>query len=69
VEGGGAGRARRAGWGWYLLLVIPFIGTLFPGMYNSIQPTLDGMPFYYWYQLLWVVITALLTLIVYLATR
>ena len=62
-------RSRRGGWGWYLLLIIPFIGTLFPGMYNALTPTLGGMPVYYWYQLLWVVITGLLTIVVYLATR
>jgi hypothetical protein len=38
-------------------------------MYNALTPTLGGMPVYYWYQLLWVVITGLLTIVVYLATR
>jgi hypothetical protein len=54
---------------WYLILVIPFIATLFPQLYDSLTPSLGGIPFFYWYQLLWVIITGILTLIVYAATR
>jgi len=54
---------------WYLLLVLPFVGTLIPPIYNRIEPTLFGLPFFYWYQLLWVVITSLLLGIVVIATR
>ena len=51
----------------YLLLVLPFAGTLFPFLYNRADPALFGMPFFYWYQLAWVVVTtALLGLVVYL---
>jgi hypothetical protein len=51
--------------GWYLLLVLPFVGTLVPSLYNHAQPALFGMPFFYWYQLAWVLITtALLCLVV-----
>jgi hypothetical protein len=35
--------------------------------YNSTQPELAGIPFFYWYQLLWVALTALILFIVYLA--
>ena len=31
-------------------------------------PTLFGIPFFYWFQLLWVLVSALLTAIVYFAT-
>jgi len=54
---------------WYLLLLVPFIGVLFPGWYNSVAPTWGGMPYFYWYQLLWVVIASVLTGIVYLVMR
>lgn len=60
---------RRVSRLWYILLVVPFIGTLFPQFYDSMTPTFAGFPFYYWYQLLWVVISAVLTAIVYFATR
>ncbi|HVA32688.1 MAG TPA: DUF3311 domain-containing protein [Candidatus Baltobacteraceae bacterium] len=57
---------NRARWA-YLLLVLPFAGTLLPWIYNRPQPPLFGMPFFYGYQLAWVPITAvLLGLVVYL---
>ncbi len=54
---------------WYLLLVLPFAGTLFPQFYNRLQPALFGIPFFYWYQLTWVIVTSALLGIVVLATR
>jgi hypothetical protein len=37
--------------------------------YNRIEPEWGGIPFFYWYQLLWIGIGAGLTLIVYFATH
>jgi hypothetical protein len=54
---------------WYALLLLPFIGTLLPQLYNRIDPQLFGLPFYYWYQLAWVLVTSLLLGIVVIATR
>ncbi|HUZ18936.1 MAG TPA: DUF3311 domain-containing protein [Spirochaetia bacterium] len=54
---------------WYVLLVIPFIGTMFPSFYSFDAPRLWGFPFFYWYQMLWVIISAVITFAVYLATR
>jgi hypothetical protein len=34
-----------------------------------VEPSWIGMPFFYWYQLLWVIIGAVLTAIVYFATE
>ncbi|HZY95489.1 MAG TPA: DUF3311 domain-containing protein [Candidatus Cybelea sp.] len=54
----------------YLLLILPFVATLLPWIYNRAEPSLFGLPFFYWYQLAWVVITAgLLGLVVYLTRR
>jgi hypothetical protein len=53
----------------YLLLVLPLIGTLIPPIYNSKDPTLIGIPFFYWYLLAWVPISVLCTVIFYRATR
>ena len=47
------------------LLAIPFIAALWVPSYNRIEPALDGVPFFYWYQLAWVPISALVTWIVY----
>jgi len=33
--------------------------------YNHTTPALFGFPFFYWYQLLWVPLTSLLTYLVY----
>lgn len=55
--------------GWYALLVLPFVGTLLPSLYNHARPVLLGMPFFYWYQLLWVVVTAALLGTVVVLTR
>jgi Protein of unknown function (DUF3311) len=62
--------ARRPGWSglWYVLLLAPFVGTLFPGWYARSEPALGGWPFFYWYQFLWVIITAALTAVVYVVT-
>jgi hypothetical protein len=61
---------ERAGWSWwYLLFVIQFVAVLWPPLYNSIEPSWVGIPFFYWYQLLWVIIGAILTAIVYFATE
>ena len=57
---------RRA---WYALLALPFAGTLFPALYNHAGPALLGMPFFYWYQLAWVLLTAVLLGIVVVTTR
>jgi Protein of unknown function (DUF3311) len=64
------GSERQRGWSWwYLLFVIQFVAVLWPPFYNRAEPALAGMPFFYWYQLAWVFIGAILTAIVYFATR
>jgi hypothetical protein len=37
--------------------------------YNKVDPEWAGIPFFYWYQLLWIWIGSVLTVIVYFATR
>ncbi len=49
----------------WILLVLPFAGLLWLPFYNHELPALFGFPFFYWYQLLWVPVTALLIWIVY----
>jgi hypothetical protein len=61
---------KRRGWSWwYLLFVVQFVAVLWPPFYNSIDPTWMGIPFFYWYQMLWVLISAVFTAVVYFATR
>ena len=51
------------------LLIIPFIAMLFVSSYNSAEPIIAGIPFFYWYQLLWILIGAVLIAFVYAVER
>jgi hypothetical protein len=53
----------------HLLLLLPYLGLLFPGLYAKQEPSLFGFPFFYWYQFAWVLVSAVLTAFVYLVTR
>ena len=55
--------------GWYWLLLVPLVGTLIPTIYNTNDPELIGIPFFYWYQMAWIPLSVLCTLAVYRATR
>jgi hypothetical protein len=59
---------RESGRGPYWLLLLPFAGVLFPWIYNTRSPELFGIPFFYWYQMAWVVVSVILTVVVYRAT-
>jgi hypothetical protein len=62
-------RSKHDGWSWwYLLFIVQFVAVLWPPFYNSIEPTWMGVPFFYWYQMLWVIISAVFTAVVYFAT-
>jgi hypothetical protein len=56
--------ARPVAWA-RLLLLIPFVAVLWVPFYNSVQPTLVGVQFFYWYQLLWIILGAVIIVIVY----
>ena len=53
----------------WLLLLIPYVGLLWVPFYNHMDPQLFGFPLFYWYQLLFVPVTAGLTFIVYQAVK
>ena len=63
------GEKKRVWSWWYLLFLVQCVAVLWPPLYNSVEPSLGGMPFFYWYQLLWVIIGAVLTAVVYFATE
>lgn len=54
---------------WYVLLVIPFPAVLVPTIYTRETPKIAGIPFFYWYQFAWIIVTGILTAIVYFAVR
>ncbi|MGB8363554.1 MAG: DUF3311 domain-containing protein [Rhizomicrobium sp.] len=51
----------------HLLLLPPYIALLWVGSYNRVAPALWGIPFFYWYQLLWIPLGALLLYPIYRA--
>ena len=48
-----------------LCLVAPFVAMLWVGSYAKTDPEFAGIPFFYWYQMLWVLISTALTMIAY----
>ena len=60
-------RHDRSPWNWLLLL--PLVVTLFPPVYNKIDPRLFDVPFFYWYQMAAIALSVLVTLAVYQNTR
>jgi hypothetical protein len=62
-------RTQARQWVLYATLLVPFVATLWVPFYDSVEPRLAGVPFFYWYLFLWIVISAAQTGAVYFATR
>jgi hypothetical protein len=63
-------RSGRSAWRWwYLLFLVQFVAVLWPPFYNQLEPAWCGIPYFYWYQMLWVILSAIITAIVYWATE
>ncbi len=58
---------RRNTWAYWLLL-IPFVALLWVPFYNAAEPSWQGIPYFYWYQFLWILISSVLTAFVYVVT-
>lgn len=54
---------------WYYILLLAPLVLLWVPFYNRLEPTLGGVPFFYWYQMAWIVVTAILTYIVWRLDR
>jgi hypothetical protein len=52
-----------------VLLVLPYFGLCFPSLYARATPAIFGVPFFYWYQTAWIVLTSALLGIVYYLTK
>jgi hypothetical protein len=68
--GDGTSRAARSDhshWNW--LLVVPLLLTLYPPLYNHKTPKLFDIPFFYWFQMLVIVVSVTVTLLVYRKSR
>ncbi|MFE0812043.1 DUF3311 domain-containing protein [Streptomyces sp. NPDC058794] len=48
-----------------LCLLAPFVAMLWVGSYAKSDPAFIGIPFFYWYQMAWVIVSTALTMIAY----
>jgi hypothetical protein len=46
-------------------LIVPYVAILWVPFFNRIEPSIAGVPFFYWYQMLWIAIGALVLLPVF----
>lgn len=53
---------------YHLLLLIPLVSLWVP-FYDRSAPALGGVPFFYWYQMAWIPMAVLITLVVYRLDR
>lgn len=60
-----ASRGKRAFW-YALFLVIVGVALSVP-LYNRVEPAWAGIPFFYWFQFVWILVTALVTALAYRA--
>ncbi|HJS86994.1 MAG TPA: DUF3311 domain-containing protein [Acetobacteraceae bacterium] len=59
------GPAHR--WSWVrVLLLLPFIALLWVPSYDTVEPSAFGVPFFYWYQLAWILVSSVIIGLVYL---
>ncbi|HET7922178.1 MAG TPA: DUF3311 domain-containing protein [Gammaproteobacteria bacterium] len=49
------------------LFAVTYVPVLWVGLYNRIQPELFGIPFFYWFQFVWIIVTAVVTAAAYRA--
>jgi hypothetical protein len=63
------GNQDRAWSPWYFLLLIQFIPALWVPFYNSVEPQFAGIPFFYWFQMALVLVSAAVTALVYFMTE
>ena len=60
--------ARKRGFRFtYLILLVPYVAMLWVPFYDRTEPELAGIPFFYWYQLVWIVLGAAILLPIFLA--
>jgi len=65
--GSGSGRVISRWWRW--LLAVPFVALVWVPSYNAIEPSVWGIPFFYWYQFLWLLLTAILIIFLHHRTE
>ena len=49
----------------YALFLVITVVTLWVPLYNRVEPAWHGIPFFYWFQVAWIVVTAFATVLAY----
>ena len=66
-------RARRSSTGlWVLIIVLlipPVVLPLWVPLYDKTDPTLWGFPFFFWFQFALILVSAVMTVLVYLLSQ
>lgn len=57
---------KKLGWQGVALLAVPCVAVLAVPFYNRINPELFGIPFFYWWQILWVPLSSVFLYLAYL---
>ncbi|MFI4967147.1 MAG: DUF3311 domain-containing protein [Gammaproteobacteria bacterium] len=52
---------------WYVILFIPFFVAIWVPLYNRIEPSVFGIPFFYWFQFVLIIVAAIVTALAYKA--
>ncbi len=52
---------------WYVILFIPFFVAIWVPLYNRIEPSVFGIPFFYWFQFALIIVAAIVTALAYKA--
>ena len=50
----------------FIILFVPCVLALWVPLYNRVEPTLFGVPFFYWFQFVWIIVAAIVTGVAYL---
>ena len=52
---------------WYVILFTPFFVAIWVPLYNRIEPSVFGIPFFYWFQFVLIIVAAIVTALAYKA--
>lgn len=52
---------------WTCLLILVCLVSLWVPFYNHVEPSIGGIPFFYWFQFCWIIVVAIVTALAYRA--
>ena len=62
----GQGRRRKRFRLVHFFLIVPYVAILWVPSFDRVEPSIAGVPFFYWYQMLWIALGALVLLPIFL---